>query len=78
MHAQDVFASLPSTVRNHFANDPMQFLAAFQDPSQDEKLREFGLIAQLPDTRTAELSANHTSASTSPQVAGSEGAPKAP
>lgn len=44
LQAQDSFASLPSSVRDYFNNDPGRFLAAFQDPNQADKLREFGLL----------------------------------
>lgn len=48
MEAQEAFAALPATVRDHFANDPARFLAAFQDASQADKLREFGLLNPKP------------------------------
>lgn len=44
MAASTAFASLPSAVRDHFGNDPAQFLSAFLDPKQDEYLRSVGLI----------------------------------
>lgn len=44
MEAEQAFAKLPASVRDHFRNDPAEFLAAFQDASQAEKLREFGLL----------------------------------
>lgn len=42
--AQDVFHTLPSVVRDYFGNDPERFLGAFMDPTQADKLREFGLL----------------------------------
>lgn len=42
--AEEAFDNLPSSVRHYFDNDPSQFLAAFHDPSQTDKLREFGLL----------------------------------
>lgn len=44
MQAETAFAALPAAVRAHFDNDPARFLSAFSDPSQDAKLREFGLL----------------------------------
>lgn len=44
MAAQDAFNALPAKVRAHFGNDPVAFLAAFNDPDQAEQLREFGLL----------------------------------
>lgn len=44
MQAEQAFAELPATVRDHFHNDPGEFLAAFSDEKQEDKLREFGLI----------------------------------
>lgn len=48
MAAQEAFAGLPARVRAHFNNDPETFLAAFQDKAQEAKLREFGLLKELP------------------------------
>lgn len=48
LEAQEAFASLPSKVREHFSNDPGRFLAAFNDPSQAETLRGFGLLKPKP------------------------------
>lgn len=44
MEAQEAFQNLPARVRAHFQNDPGEFLAAFNDPSQYDQLREFGLL----------------------------------
>lgn len=48
MEAQEAFAGLPASVRSHFGNDPAAFLAAFDDPKQEAKLREFGLLREPP------------------------------
>lgn len=45
--AETAFAALPARVRDHFANDPANFLAAFHDPKQADQLREFGLLKPL-------------------------------
>jgi len=44
MEAQEAFASLPSTIRDHFSNDPSNFLSAFDDPERREELISLGLI----------------------------------
>lgn len=44
MLAQDSFAALPSSVREHFGNDPARFLSAFSDQRQHDYLREVGLL----------------------------------
>lgn len=46
--AESAFAGLPAAVRNYFSNDPQAFLAAFSDPAQLDKLREFGLVKPAP------------------------------
>lgn len=48
IEAEKAFAALPSVVRRHFDNDPENFLAAFADEKQHDKLKEFGLI-RSPD-----------------------------
>jgi len=45
--AQQAFATLPSSVRDHFGNDPAKFLFAFGDPEQSEYLRSVGLRKPL-------------------------------
>jgi phage internal scaffolding protein len=50
LQSQEAFASLPSVVRDHFANDPRRLLAALTDPAQAEKLREWGILKPLPST----------------------------
>lgn len=47
MSAQQTFAALPASVRQHFSNDPQQFLAAFSDASQADYLRSVGLLQPL-------------------------------
>lgn len=41
--AERMFADLPSNVRDHVNNDPVQFLEFVQDGSNLEQMREFGL-----------------------------------
>lgn len=49
MEAQETFAALPSSVRERFGNDPGRFLAAFEDPSQEEYLRQMGFLKPKPE-----------------------------
>lgn len=42
--ANQAFSALPAKVRDHFSNDPANFLAAFEDPKQHDQLREFGFL----------------------------------
>lgn len=49
LEAEAAFENLPAAVRDHFANDPQRFLAAFQDEKQRPALEEFGLIGKRPD-----------------------------
>lgn len=47
--AQESFDALPSKVRKRFDNDPAQFLAFVQNPSNAEEMAELGLrAAQTP------------------------------
>jgi phage internal scaffolding protein len=46
--ADQAFAGLPASVRDHFNNDPGRFLAAFEDPTQTDYLREVGLLNTAP------------------------------
>lgn len=52
--AAEVFAQLPAAVRDSFRNDPGLFLAAFQDPAQEARLRDLGLLNPKPATPVAE------------------------
>lgn len=42
--AEDEFYSLPSKIRNRFANDPVHFLEFVQDPENIEEARKLGLL----------------------------------
>lgn len=44
LQADETFAALPAAVRQYFNNDPSAFLGSFADPTQADKLREFGLL----------------------------------
>jgi phage internal scaffolding protein len=43
IYADEAFATLPSSVRDHFGNDPARFLAAFSDIKQRDYLIQLGL-----------------------------------
>lgn len=42
--AQDAFDSLPAKVRRRFNNDPVGFLEFVHDPSNEDEMRELGLL----------------------------------
>jgi len=48
LDAWQAFASLPSKVRNRFANDPGQLLAFVQDPKNREEAQALGLLNPVP------------------------------
>lgn len=54
MEAEAAFGALPARVRDAFSNDPAQLLAAMQDPSQADRLREFGLLKPLAPSGASE------------------------
>lgn len=41
---QEAFASLPSSVREHFGNNPERYLSAFNNPNEEAYLRSVGLL----------------------------------
>ena len=43
MLAEDMFNSLPAQARKHFDNDPLKFVQAAQDPSNDSLMVSLGL-----------------------------------
>jgi len=45
LESQEMFMTLPSSVRRQFDNDPGQFLAFAVDPSNGEKMIEMGLAS---------------------------------
>lgn len=48
LQAQAVFDDLPSAVRDEFHNSPAEFLSAFQDDAQRDRLQALGLLKPLP------------------------------
>lgn len=47
--AQQAFEQLPSRIRDAFNNDAAQLLEALQDPQQEDRLRELGVLELLPE-----------------------------
>lgn len=52
--AKAAFAEIPADIRKEFDNDPGRFIAFCQDPSNNEKLKEFGLT-NTPPKKSATL-----------------------
>lgn len=44
--AQDMFMTLPSEIRNRFANDPAEFLAFVGDESNRDEMKRMGLLRE--------------------------------
>jgi phage internal scaffolding protein len=44
LQASRAFSGLPSSVRDHFANDPARLLGALSDPSEADYLRSVGIL----------------------------------
>lgn len=49
LEADQMFLTLPSSIRKKFDNDPGQFLAFVDDPSNAEEMIELGLRTVTPD-----------------------------
>lgn len=49
---EEMFMSLPASVRKAFDNDPAAFLDALHDPDATDKLRELGLV-EIPASEKA-------------------------
>ncbi len=52
---KEMFAELPSSVRNHFDNDPAAFLEFIQDPENHEEAIELGLVEPEQDPAVVPL-----------------------
>lgn len=48
--AQNMFADLPSKLRNRFENDPRQFLDFVQDENNKSEMADLGLTNPSPET----------------------------
>lgn len=53
LEAQDAFASLPSSVRDAYGNNPENFLRAIGDPDQRETLENLGVFNKKPASSPA-------------------------
>lgn len=42
--AQEMFMTVPASIRAKFGNDPGRFLAFVEDPSNEKEMREIGLL----------------------------------
>lgn len=69
----EYFESLPSRVRASFANSPVEFLKALQDPEQRGKLEELGLIAPEPESKSLEPAAPAAASPVEPSPASNIG-----
>ena len=57
LEAQEMFYTLPSSVRKKFHNDPGQFLEFVDDPSNTDAMREMGLVPEKPSQSVIETPA---------------------
>lgn len=48
MQSEDAFASLPSTVRSRFHNDPGEFLQFISNPANRDEAQRLGLLKDQP------------------------------
>lgn len=51
-NAQQMFLTVPAKVRQAFDNDPGRFLAFVQDPTNEDKMREMGLLPPVEPPKT--------------------------
>jgi phage internal scaffolding protein len=50
LEGSQAFATLPSSVRDRFSNDPAQFLAALGNPDLRGELEDLGVFKKIPVT----------------------------
>lgn len=67
--SDQAFGFLPSQLRDHYQNNPAKFLEALHDPSEKDRLTEWGIF------RPAVGSARPDAAAPAPSVPPTEGAP---
>jgi len=48
LEAEQLFSELPALLRNHFANDPAEFLAYCADPQNHPEMEQLGLLRPQP------------------------------
>lgn len=73
INAEQMFADLPSSIRDRFNNDPEKFLEFVQNPENLEEMRKLGLAD--PDTSLSETQANETPSSHAPASNDQEATP---
>lgn len=61
IEAEEAFEDLPSTVREHFNNDPAELLAASFDESRVEEFRALGLVPRGEEPPQPEAPPDETS-----------------
>lgn len=54
MAAEEAFASLPSSIRARFENDPGQFLAFVEDPGNEDEMVDLGLKRRLNEPEASQ------------------------
>lgn len=47
IEAQEMFDLLPARIRKDFDNDPVAFVEFCQDPANEEKLRDYGILPKI-------------------------------
>ena len=71
--ADEMFLSLPAKVREEFDNDPGKFLEFAENPDNEEKMRDMGLIPAKVDRNPGEATATGPSPSAGAGDRGPEG-----
>lgn len=64
--AQNSFDNLPSNIRKEFGNDPEEFLAFVEDPSNVDRMRDLGMLHEAPtaDTEVLQTEESYDSSAT--------------
>lgn len=73
--AQDMFDELPAITRKEFDNDPARFLEFTQNPNNQEKMVEMGLVPS-PHTRELDANDNHSAPPPAEPIKPTEEAPQ--
>lgn len=74
--ADEMFLDLPAQIRSEFNNDPGAFLAFAENPANEDRMRELGL---LPSKRAAEQPPARSEPDTgTPSAASGQGSPEPP
>ena len=74
LDAQNAFSTLPSKVRERFANDPQRFLAFMADPSNADEIIKLGLATKRPEPKL-EADAGGAGSKESPKPASTTSSP---